>query len=262
MRAKTIKENFGGAGYAVYGGGGKGGYGNSLGRGSGFGQGSSNGGPNLMYTYTIKPLNQVLQQAPTPQGAERYIHAGSEIIGKVLGKDIEVQGKILSIKEDEDHNIQHYVVLNVDDGLKYNLDPTTAVLITHEELPNTSMRDMVGVKESFYPSLMPFLNERSDIREESTDVKSKVEKSKKLPKEMKEKIYPLIKIDGIHGSKYREGRVIDLKIPKVPGKSFKGVGLGADKDGFFVMTHRARSKSKPELKDIPDKDIKFIESTG
>jgi len=153
MRAKTVKENFGGAGYAVYGGGGRGGYGNSYGRGGGFGQGQSNGGPNLMYTYTIKPLNQVLQQPGTPQGGERYIHVGSEIIGKVLGKDMEVQGSILTIKEDEDHNIQHYIVLNIEDGLKYNVDPTTVELIDTEELPNGALKDFAAVGESFYPSL-------------------------------------------------------------------------------------------------------------
>ena len=82
MRAKTVKENFGGAGYAVYGGGARGGYGNSIGRGNGFGGSSNNGGPNIMYTYDIKPLNQLLQQPGTPQGGHRYIHPGSEVNGK------------------------------------------------------------------------------------------------------------------------------------------------------------------------------------
>jgi len=105
------------------------------------------------------------------------------------------------------------------------------------------------------------MNERN-ISDDTSDVKGKVERSKKLSKEMKEKILPLIIQNGIHGTTYKEGRVFRLKIPKVSGKSFKGVDLGADKDGFFVATHRARSKSKPEIKDISDKDIKFIESTG
>lgn len=43
---------------------------------------------------------------------------------------------------------------------------------------------------------------------------------------------------------------------------FNGVSIGRDKDGYFVMTHRARSKSYPELNNIPKKDIKFIVSTG
>ena len=63
-------------------------------------------------------------------------------------------------------------------------------------------------------------------------------------------------------SRYKDGRVTSLSTPKVPGKTFKGVGFGADKNGFFVMTHRARSKSYASADKIPDKDIKFIESTG
>ena len=53
------------------------------------------------------------------------------------------------------------------------------------------------------------------------------------------------------------GRVFCLKYP-----SNKGCDLGADKNGFFVFTHRARSKSYPEIEKIPQKDIKFIKSTG
>ena len=48
----------------------------------------------------------------------------------------------------------------------------------------------------------------------------------------------------------------------VKGKTFKGVSLGADKDGFYVYTHRAASKRYKEIEDIPQKDINFIESTG
>lgn len=40
------------------------------------------------------------------------------------------------------------------------------------------------------------------------------------------------------------------------------VGVGKDEDGYFVHTHRARSKSYPSKKDIPIKVLKFIESTG
>ena len=40
------------------------------------------------------------------------------------------------------------------------------------------------------------------------------------------------------------------------------VGIAKDKDGYYAMTHRARTKSYPSKKDIPIKDLKFIESTG
>ena len=55
---------------------------------------------------------------------------------------------------------------------------------------------------------------------------------------------------------------MELTIPKVKGKSFDGVSMGADKKGFFVYTHRARCHSYPSPEKIPDSKIKFIESTG
>jgi hypothetical protein len=158
MRAKTVQENFGGAGYAVYGGGSGGGYGNSIGRGSGFGQSSNSGGPNLMYTYDIKPLNQLLQQPATPQGDDRYIHPGSEVAGKVLGKDEYVEGKIISIKEDADHNILYYKVLVTNTGQTVRMDPTSVELNAHEERPDSYMRDII-VGESFYPAFDSFISE-------------------------------------------------------------------------------------------------------
>jgi hypothetical protein len=42
----------------------------------------------------------------------------------------------------------------------------------------------------------------------------------------------------------------------------KGVSLAKDKDGFYVRTHRARSKSYPTPEKIPKRVVKFIESTG
>ena len=155
-----LRENFGGAGYAVYGGGGRGGYGNTYGRGSGFGQGSNNGGPNLMYTYDIKPLNQLLQQPGTPQGDDRYLHVGSEIAGKVLGKNKDVEGKVISIETDEEGNVLHYIIIEPDTAQKLKIDPTSVTLITHEELPNGAMMDFVGaVGEQFYPSFKNYLKE-------------------------------------------------------------------------------------------------------
>ncbi len=41
-----------------------------------------------------------------------------------------------------------------------------------------------------------------------------------------------------------------------------GVGLLKDNDGWFIRTHRARSKSYPDPDDIPDSVVKFIRSTG
>ena len=42
----------------------------------------------------------------------------------------------------------------------------------------------------------------------------------------------------------------------------RGCSLKADRDGFYVHTHRARSKSYPSPDKIPAHKVKFIESTG
>lgn len=46
------------------------------------------------------------------------------------------------------------------------------------------------------------------------------------------------------------------------GKSHLGCSMGRDKDGFYVYTHRARSKSYPRPGAIPKDRVRFVESTG
>lgn len=48
---------------------------------------------------------------------------------------------------------------------------------------------------------------------------------------------------------------------KLFGKS-TACSLAKDKNGYYVRTHRARSKSYPEIKDIPKKDVEFVRSTS
>lgn len=82
--------------------------------------------------------------------------------------------------------------------------------------------------------------------------------SRKISDKMKELIEPLMNT----GSKVRNGFVTGLKKPHGLASKMNGVGLGADKDGFFVYTHRASSERYASPEAIPEKDIKFIESTG
>lgn len=63
---------------------------------------------------------------------------------------------------------------------------------------------------------------------------------------------------GTRGDKLKER---EITYPRTSGK-FRGVSLGRDKNGVFVMTHRARSKSYERQDKIPIKDINFIASTG
>ena len=154
-----IEESIGGAGYSVYGG--SSGFGNPKmsglgGRGLGFG-GSANlaGGPNLMYTYSIKPLNQFLQQPPSERDNEEYMHTGSNVSGYILNTNKKIEGQIMHIEEDEDNNIKWYVILDKE-GRKRKVDPTTVYLIKPEELldPNDMANNNETAKDNFYPLLV------------------------------------------------------------------------------------------------------------
>lgn len=100
------------------------------------------------------------------------------------------------------------------------------------------------------------------INESKVNAKERLKSSKSISKEMKEKILPFVS----SGSKYNEGGVINglIKPDGLKSKTPKidGVSLGADKNGFFVYTHRARSKSYKSPEKIPIKYINFINSTG
>ena len=155
----------GGAGYAVWGGN-RGGYGNpgggrftGRGGGGGFGQSSNNnGGSNLMYTYSIEPLNQTLQQPVNPEEVGEYIHPGSEIKAKVLGKNRWIEAKVLSVERDADNNISSFTVMDPKTARPIKVDPTSAELTKKELSPEMIIRDVVG--ENFYPRIGEFLNEK------------------------------------------------------------------------------------------------------
>lgn len=105
------------------------------------------------------------------------------------------------------------------------------------------------------------LNEKFSDRKYGKECVAAIENSRSIPREMKSYLISMIDYSK-YGTFYNNKMVFNLKKPKVPGKSFGGVDIGADKDGYFVATHRARSKSKKTIDKIPNKDIKFIESTG
>lgn len=58
-----------------------------------------------------------------------------------------------------------------------------------------------------------------------------------------------------------ELEIYDITFPGQSGR-YGGVSVGRDEDGYFVMTHRARSKSYPAVGDIPESVIRWVESTG
>ena len=95
----------------------------------------------------------------------------------------------------------------------------------------------------------------------ATDVKKSISLSRKLPASMKEIILKYVTTT----SRYNKGSVYGLRKPNGMSKISKkisGCSFGADKNGFFVYTHRCRSKSKMNPLKITKKEIDFVESTG
>jgi len=93
------------------------------------------------------------------------------------------------------------------------------------------------------------------------NAKESLNNSKSIGSEMKVLISKYISSN----STYNDGRINDLSIPQELRKKtnkINGVSMGADKNGFYVYTHRARSKSHPTPEQITIKEIEFIESTG
>ncbi len=87
-----------------------------------------------------------------------------------------------------------------------------------------------------------------------------------IPSELKEKILSLVN----SGTKVSDKHPVITGLTMAPELSSKikeknlpdGFSFGADKNGFFVYTHRARCKSHENPEDITVKEIKFIDSTG
>ena len=134
-RARTVHE-WGGAGFS-YGGGSsifpvnRGG---QMNRG-GFGGASNLGGPNMMYTYEIKPLNRLLQPKPSDfEEIEEPIHDGHTIEGEELNKrDGKVYiGSVIKTDRLTDGSVNYYVILDDESTRKIKIDPTTAVLLSGE----------------------------------------------------------------------------------------------------------------------------------
>ncbi len=96
------------------------------------------------------------------------------------------------------------------------------------------------------------------------DIKTSIKYLKKLPTEYKEVATDLLK----SYSTAKNGKVTGLELhpdlkKKIADNDYpSGFDMGVDKNGYFIHTHRARSKSHEEPDAIPVKDIKFIDSTG
>jgi len=108
------------------------------------------------------------------------------------------------------------------------------------------------------------IRKKIEARLESfSEVKDKLQKCK-LPEEYKQ--YALENMT--NSTSYKKKFAFSLKLhpdltKKIKEKGLRsGFDMGVCPDGYFIHTHRARSKAYPTPSGITIKDIKFINSTG
>ena len=131
MKAKLIRE-WGGAGFSSSGSSifptNRGG---QMNRG-GFGGASNLGGPNMMYTYEIKPLNRLLQPKQSDLEEMEIIHNGNIIEGEELNKkDGKIYiGTIIKTVKSSTGTLNYYLIIDERNSMKIKIDPTTATLLS------------------------------------------------------------------------------------------------------------------------------------
>ena len=97
-------------------------------------------------------------------------------------------------------------------------------------------------------------------KEDNELTNSKLEKVSDLLSKLKKD--DLDKLINLLESKKSKKNFEVVNKPSDLKSKMKDVSLGKDKNGYFVYTHRARSKSYESPEKIPDSKIKFIKSTG
>lgn len=139
------------------------------------------------------------------------------------------------------------------------------------ELINLITNDRKISEKSFkqYGAVMDEVKELMNTSPQVKELISQFEEKKKRPSFCAETIFDtLIKKDLNEGKKKsfenvsKPKELIDKMKKQGLEKALEGVSLGKDSKGYFVYTHRARSKSYDKAENIPGKDVKFIETTG
>lgn len=133
---KTIREGYG-AGFSFSGGSVKGMGGTSRG---GFGGANNLGGPNMMYTYEIKPLNHALEQKPSDVADQvPQIQVGSNVSGIPFRSNANptpkrIKGIIKKIVKTDDNSLKYYIIQSELSQNLVKIDPLTTTLIIHEPI--------------------------------------------------------------------------------------------------------------------------------
>jgi len=120
----------------------------------GFGGANNLGGPNMMYTYEIKPLNHTLEQKPQADTSIDMakvtpdIQLGSKIKGEPVRSNAypnkqTIIGIIQQIIKTDDSAIKYYIVRDEATQQMVKIDPLTAELILHDPVEYYSASDVI-----------------------------------------------------------------------------------------------------------------------
>lgn len=112
--------------------------------------------------------------------------------------------------------------------------------------------------------LKTFNEKYEDSLKTAPDIHKTIKFLKKISKEYKDVALTLVqsythakngKITGLLLHPDLEKRISDNNYPN-------GYSMGIDHNGYFIHTHRARSKSHETMDQITPEEMKFIDSTG
>ena len=126
------------------------------------------------------------------------------------------------------------------------------------------MKKIIRLTESDLTRIVKRVIEESKSNKDDRPIQDKIKYVRGISNELKD-----IALDHL-GSRTRanKGKITGLELhanlkKKIKDKNLPdGFDMGIDKDGFYIHTHRARSKSYESPEKITEKDIKFIDSTG
>ena len=109
-----------------------------------------------------------------------------------------------------------------------------------------------------------YLVENRLMESKLVEIKKHIKNARGITDENKEwalnnfKSYTEVKKSKIFGLELHPELKQKIKEKSLPN----GFDMGIDKNGYFIHTHRARSKSHEKPNGITEKEIKFIDSTG
>ena len=126
------------------------------------------------------------------------------------------------------------------------------------------MKKIIRLTESDLTRIVKRVIKESKSNKDDRPIQDKIKYVRGVSNELKD-----IALDHL-GSRTRanKGKITGLELHSDLKKKIKdknlpdGFDMGIDKDGFYIHTHRARSKSYKSPEKISEKDIKFIDSTG